>query len=377
MSQESISTTINELLREYSEHYARYEKAKAEMAKDKDSDARFEARKHLQHALGSVIKLNKKFASAVFEDKSFENDVARTEKKIAELQKELENLGSPMSGIPETSFDDVAGLENVKVAIKDYLFALKNPDLAKKYRIETNIGLLLYGPPGTGKTLVAEAIAHELGVRFFIITPSQVFGSYVGESERNIREIFAELRACEDGAVLLVDECESIFSKRTGESSRAAIGVANQLLQEMNGAADAANEKRVIIGATNRPQMIDEAYLRYKRFSLHFYIGMPDPAAIDKLLDIKLGKLPCNPLLKDKMLRTLRNGYTCADVSNIISQCANLALQEHRILRESGKDVEEVELSLHHFQKVMETFRPSVTAEDILQYREFEQRRAE
>lgn len=413
MSQDHRLEAITELSKEFKLHETKYEAAKAAMEKDKDkeSDARFEARTHLQRCLGVLIKLKKKYFDYSFEDEKFENYVTKCERKIAELKKELECLGSSMSGIPDTSFDDVAGLEDVKTVIKNYLFALKNPDLAKKYRIETNIGLLLYGPPGTGKTLIAEAIAHELGVRFFMITPSQVFGSYVGESERNIKEIFAELRACEDGAVLLIDECESIFGKRTGDSNRAAIGVANQLLQEMNGAADSANEKRVIIGATNRPQMIDEAYLRYKRFSLHFYIGMPEPPAIKTLLDLKLDKLSCDPLLKGKMYNALtersnytsvfdlgiddiqlnnadfRNKmknvfeksskYTCADVSNIISQCSNLALQEHRICIENGKKVDDViDLSIEHFNKVMQTFKPSVTPKDILQYMIFEENRS-
>ena len=373
------NATIGMLLKSYNEYKAKFTAAEKKIESEKNNseavaDARLEARKNIQLALGIVLKMKKKFESSVLEDAAFKEDVDNCKLQIELLEKKLELLGSPMSGIPATSFDDVAGLENVKTAVKDYLFALKNPELAKTYKIETNIGLLLYGPPGTGKTLVAEAIAHELGVRFFIITPSHVFGSFVGESERNIREIFAELRACVDGAVLLVDECESIFGKRTSDSNRAAIGVANQLLQEMNGATDSGNEKRVIIGATNRPELIDEAYLRYKRFSLHFHVGMPDIKAIDTLLNIKLAKLPCNPDLKDAMRRKLSVGYTCADVSNIIAQCSSLALREHRKLMELGHEVKVVNISVAHFNEVMKTFNPSVTEKDLEQYAAFEKR---
>ncbi len=369
--------SISELKTEFVEVIGKFKTAVQEM--EKDENMRLEARKWAQRGLGIVIELQHRYEEleTAVGEKKYEKELEWCREQKERLQERLEKLGSSMSGVPETSFEDVAGLEDVKIAIKNYLFALQNPEIAKKYRIATNIGLLMYGPPGTGKTLVAEAIAHELGVRFFVITPSHIFGSYVGESERNVREIFAELRACEDGAVLLVDECESIFGKRTGESNRSAIGVANQLLQEMNGAKDTGNEKRVIIGATNRPQMIDEAYLRYKRFSLHFYIGMPNEEARSKVIRGKLGKLPHEPMVCDEMLRVLDEHYTCADISNIIEQCASRAMQEHRERAERGENISEVKINLNHFADVMRTFNPSVKPEDLIQYEEFKNRRPE
>lgn len=293
----------------------------------------------------------------------------------------LQKYGSSISGIPETTFDDIAGLEDVKETIKDYLFLLKNPSVAKAYRINTNLGILLYGPPGTGKTLVAEAIAHELDVRYFVITPSQIFGSYVGESEKNVRDVFEELRACTEGAVLLIDECESIFARRDNNTNRAAIGVANQLLQEMNGQGDSPTGKRVIIGATNRPELMDEAYLRFKRFSLQFFIGMPNAEAKERVVDLRLKNRPCESDFKEEFMRRLceDNLYTCADISGIVEQCAYMAMSECRKKVESGSELggrdEFVKMTTKHLDAVLSRYSRSVTQHMLDEYEQFRRNR--
>lgn len=349
---------------------AAYEKA------EKDDALRIDARKLAQRCLGMALDLRHRYEEMMHENPAYSADVAAWQRQIERLQERLEKLGSTMSGIPSTTFDDIAGLEDVKDTIKNYLFAIKNPEVAKAYNINASVGMLMYGPPGTGKTLVAKAIAHELGVRFFVITPSTIFGSYVGESERNVRDIFAELRACEDGAVLLVDECESIFSRRSQDSNRAAIGVANQLLQEMNGAND-SGEKRVILGATNRPWDIDEAYLRYKRFSLQFYIGMPEQAARIKVIDDNLKRLPHDDELRSALITTLGDGYTCADISGVIEQCSYLALEEYRRNCDiaDGASVDYVRIGVKHLDQVMSGFSKSVSKSLLKDYESFREAR--
>lgn len=358
-----------ELQNDYIEYQKQYEQSLSRVEKDEDS--RIEARKYAQRCLGLAITLRRKFDEISLENPKYRVNAEWYANQIPAWEKKLKRLGSSMSGIPSTTFDDVAGLEDVKAAIKNYLFALKNPEIAKKYKISTSAGMLLYGPPGTGKTLVAEAIANALGVRFFVITPSDVFGSYVGESERNIREIFSEIRACEDGAVLLVDECESIFSRRTGESNRSTIGVANQLLQEMNGANSTA-DKRLIIGATNCPEQIDEAYLRYKRFSMQFYIGMPAPEARKKIIKKKLSGIPCEPMVEEEMIRRLDESFTCADITGIIEQCAYKAMQDYRAICErDGMNADCVRVGLSHLNDVLSTYPKSVTPADLKRYTAF------
>ena len=347
-----------------------------------DPDLRVEVRKVAQEALGTLIEMRDIFVRLSSGNDNHADNLKKTQEQMNVWIKTLEKLGSPISGVPNTTFEEVAGLEDVKQTVKNYLFALKNPDVAKAYNISTNVGMLLYGPPGTGKTLVAKAIAHELGVRFFVITPSMIFGSYVGESERNVRDIFTELRACKDGAVLLVDECESIFARRDGESNRAAIGVANELLQEMNGATDSVGgDRRVILGATNRPWMMDEAYLRYKRFSLHFYIGMPEPEAIEKVIDLGLKKLPHEPQLRAEMIRTFDSTFTCADISGIIEQCAYFAMQDYKEAVDANggncAGVALVNMGPRHLKKALANFSHSVTPEDLVEYENFKNSRKE
>ena len=343
---------------------------------EKDDALRIDARKLAQRCLGMALDLRHRYEEMMHENPAYSADVSAWQRQIERLQERLEKLGSSMSGIPSTTFDDIAGLDEVKETIKNYLFAIKNPEVAREYNINASVGMLMYGPPGTGKTLVAKAIAHELGVRFFVITPSTIFGSYVGESERNVRDIFAELRACEDGAVLLVDECESIFSRRGQDSNRAAIGVANQLLQEMNGAND-SGERRVILGATNRPWDIDEAYLRYKRFSLQFYIGMPEQSARIKVIDSNLARLPHDEELREALINTLGDGYTCADISGIIEQCSYLALEEYRRNTEisDGVAVDYVKIGIRHLDLVMKSFSKSVSQSLIKEYEAFREAR--
>ena len=380
---------FQEVCARFTKKYNEYQSAAPEYEKGK---LKQEARQLCQESLTVALQLGSGYRTLI---KNLEEMVANgggsaTEKQIEEYRKKLAEyegnrnhleklllkLDSPMKGIPETTFDDIAGLNDVKETIKNYVFLLKNGDIAEKYGISTNLGILLYGPPGTGKTLIAEAIAHELGVRYFVITPSQIFGSYVGESEKNIRDVFSELRACTDGSVLLVDECESIFARRENSTNRAAIGVANQLLQEMNGQGD-KNSKRVIIGATNRPELLDEAYLRFKRFSMQFYVGMPDAEAVRRVVELNFKKHPVyEPMAKDYLISELlgdkyKDCFTCADISGIIERCAYLALQKYRHGIESGVNSGLVKISADNVKQVLADYPRSVTAEMLLQYQIF------
>lgn len=366
---------FNTIKKEYRELREKFLNPKPGMAEIPKIDLRTRA----QRLISLALKLKEDFRQSAENGHPEHKDyVEKFEEEVRLRELDLKEYGSAMRDIPKTTFEDVAGLEDVKSTINDYLFALLNPQIADRYNIDTNIGLLMYGPPGTGKSMVAEAIANRLGVRFFTISPSQIFGSYVGESERNVRDLFEELRACDNGAVVLIDECEAIFSKRSANSDRSAIGVANQLLQEMNGVKDSGvKRRRVMVGATNRPEMMDPAYLRYKRFSRHFYIGMPVNDAKTTVIQKKMHKLPHEKRVIDEMLSVFNadeKTYTVADISNIIEQCAYLAMSEYRRLKESNPDATEVPITIHHFRTVMSTFAPSVTPEMLEEYFAFRDR---
>lgn len=382
-----MARSVTELKKQYDENVRRVKDLRVKS--DKDESLTLEIRLAAQEGFelaGELRAHYARLAGVAHGEKDREELEAQEKfyaKEVENWSKWLRKYGSPMSGIPKTTFDDIAGLDDVKATIKNYLFMLKNPEIAEAYRINTNLGILLYGPPGTGKTLVAEAIAHELNVRYFVITPSQIFGSYVGESEKNVRDVFAELRACKDGSVLLIDECESIFARRDSNTNRAAIGVANQLLQEMNGQGDAGVGRRVILGATNRPELMDEAYLRYKRFSLQFYIGMPAEAAVKKVVALNLRKRPHDEVVETELIRRLlQDGYyTCADISGIVEQCAYMALSECRKraedlgVSEYGEKMGYVNINLTHLNKVLENYPHSVTQDMLDEYQRFHDER--
>ena len=189
--------------------------------------------------------------------------------------------------MPDTTFDDVKGLEDVKKLVKSFLFMAQNPDVLKYYKLEGGLGMLMYGAPGTGKTMFAEAIANAMNLPLFIVTPADIFKSYVGESEQAVKQIFQEIDACPEGAILFVDECESIFSRRTQDTKDYKAAVTTELLQRINGFG-VDGSKRIMIAATNRPDVIDPAYLRYKRFSHLIHVTPPDLEAKRAIIESKL-----------------------------------------------------------------------------------------
>jgi len=133
------------------------------------------------------------------------------------------------------------------------------------------------------------------------------------------------------------------------------------------------------LGATNRPWLMDEAYLRYKRFSMQFYIGMPELEARKKVIDLGLAKLPYDSELKDEMVKVLDDTYTCADISGIIEQCAYLAMEEFQSNTQANggnvKNTSIVNIGIRHFNKVMESFQKSVKPEDLVPYFQFRDER--
>ncbi|HPD03013.1 MAG TPA: ATP-binding protein, partial [Clostridia bacterium] len=133
------------------------------------------------------------------------------------------------SKIPDTTFDDVKGLAEVKRLIDNFIFIAQNESLVEDYNLQGGLGVLMYGPPGTGKTMMAEAIANAMKLPLFIITPADIYKSYVGESEQAVKAIFEELEFCEDGAILFIDECESIFSRRTADTKDYKAAVTTEL----------------------------------------------------------------------------------------------------------------------------------------------------
>ena len=320
-------------------------------------------------------------AKKISERSTDREDSAKYKKFNEQLSKEAERYGSVIqTRIPETTLDDVKGLENVKKLVKTFLFMAKNPDVLKYYKINGGLGLLMYGAPGTGKTMIAEAIANEMKLPLLIVTPADIFKSYVGESEQAVKQIFEELDACPDGAILFVDECESIFSKRTSDTKDYKSAVTTELLQRINGFG-VDGSKRLLIGATNRPDLIDSAYLRYKRFSHLIHVTPPDleakRAIIEgKLKGIALDGITCQDVLEmsEKSTKSLVFGkeqitsyYSSADICAVVEEACRIAM-EQIIEARSNKPIP---LNREMFEQAFRKIVPSIPAELLDKYDNF------
>jgi AAA+ superfamily predicted ATPase len=216
--------------------------------------------------------------------------------------------------IPNLKLSDVAGMTEVKDEITlRMILPLKNPSQAAKYGIKAGGGVLLYGPPGTGKTYFAKAVAGELKIPFYAITAADIFSKYVGESENNVKKIFESLRK-HPMAVLFIDELESIFRKRSDDIHETTRKIISVLLQELDGISS-DNTGLLLIGATNAPHLIDEAFLRTGRFDAKIFVGLPDKAARKQILEACFSdvKLPIEEGLLDLLAECAEN-FSGADL---------------------------------------------------------------
>ncbi len=300
------------------------------------------------------------------------------------LKKRATDFGSTVSSKTAThTFDDIKGLEDVKKIVKSFMFLSQNQDLLNYYKIEGGLGMMLYGAPGTGKTMFAEAVANALNLPLFIVTPADIFSKYVGASEQAVRQIFDDIDACPDGAVLFVDECESIFSKRSEDTQDYKAAVTTELLQRLNGFG-VSGSKRMIIAATNRPELIDPAYLRYKRFSHLVHVTPPDAEARRAIIEAKLDGIKLEGITVDEIAdltdcstdRTSVLGegvaasgdcYSGADISGIIEEACRLALEEI----EARHMTMPIPLTREMFVKAFSKIKPSISAQVLKEYNSF------
>merc|ERR1712159_883260 len=195
--------------------------------------------------------------------------------------------------VPTTTWNDIGGLENVKRELQEVVqYPVEHPEKFEKFGMSPSKGVLFYGPPGCGKTLLAKAIANECQANFISVKGPELLTMWFEESEANVREVFDKARQSAP-CVLFFDELDSIANQRgssAGDAGGAADRVLNQLLTEMDG----MNSKKTvfIIGATNRPDIIDSALLRPGRLDQLIYIPPPDTGSRQQILGAVLRKSP-------------------------------------------------------------------------------------
>src|SRR5215203_4827315 len=236
---------------------------------------------------------------------------------------------------PNIEWKDIGGLYNVKEELKEAIeWPLKHADLFNKASIKPPKGILLYGPPGTGKTLLAKAVASTSESNFISIKGPELLSKWVGESEKGIREIFRKARQAAP-CVIFFDEIDSIAPRRSGSDggdSHVTERLVSQMLTEIDGLEDLKGV--VIIGATNRPDIIDEALLRPGRFDRLLEIPIPDNNTRKQILQIHLKKKPLSSDVDIDKLVGLTDSFTGAEIEALVNAAAIAAVKEHVIAKE-------------------------------------------
>ncbi|CAD5125189.1 DgyrCDS13431 [Dimorphilus gyrociliatus] len=289
--------------------------------------------------------------------------------------------------VPSVTWEDIGGLEKVKKELQELVqYPVEHPDKFLKFGMTPSKGVLFYGPPGCGKTLLAKAIANECQANFISIKGPELLTMWFGESEANVRDIFDKARAAAP-CVLFFDELDSIAKSRggsVGDGGGAADRVINQLLTEMDGMTSKKNV--FIIGATNRPDIIDGAILRPGRLDQLIYIPLPDDGSRISILKSNLRKSPVADDVDLAYLAKTTRGFSGADLTEICQRACKLAIREsinEEIKREKrrtenpdGMDDEcdpVPEIRKDHFEEAMKFARRSVTDNDVRKYQMFAQ----
>ncbi|EDO08640.1 ATPase AAA family protein [Babesia bovis T2Bo] len=232
--------------------------------------------------------------------------------------------------VPNVKWDDIGGYEDAKRVIKECVeYPIVYADEYKKLQIQAPRGVLLYGPPGCSKTLMAKAVATESHMNFISVKGPEIFNMYVGESERAIRKVFKTART-NAPCVIFFDEMDSIsVSREHADSTGVTRRVVSQLLNEMDGISEL--KQVIVIGATNRPDLMDSALLRPGRLDRLVYIPLPDLEARKKIFSIYLKRLPTDGFGEMNAAETLAhstNGYSGAEIALICRESAMNALRE-------------------------------------------------
>merc|ERR1711937_637582 len=294
--------------------------------------------------------------------------------------------------IPNITWEDIGGLDQVKRELMETVqYPVEHPEKFEKFGMSPSKGVLFYGPPGCGKTLMAKAVANECQANFISVKGPELLTMWFGESEANVRNVFEKARSAAP-CVLFFDELDSIAKSRgmsVGDAGGAGDRVMNQLLTEMDGMG--AKKSVFIIGATNRPDIIDTALMRPGRLDQLIYIPMPDYESRPSILRATLRKSPVSKDVDLGYLASQTDKFTGADLTEICQSACKMAIREEierdiereRMREEAGDEMEDdddeddddtmPEILPRHFESAVRQARRSVSDRDLAQYASFAQ----
>ena len=249
---------------------------------------------------------------------------------------------------PKVWWRDVGGLEEVKKSLTDNLItAIKEPGKFTKMGVKPPKGALIYGPPGCGKTLLARAVATETGANMILVRGPEILSKWMGESEKAVREIFRKAKASSP-CVVIFDELDALAKLKSGEGG-AGETILSQLLTEIE---EGASSRVVVIGITNRPDIIDNSLLRTGRLDLVLYVSPPDEKGRLEIIKILTKKMPLSNDVKLQEIAIATHSYTGADLAALCREAA-----VHAMRNNSSK------ISSHDFATGLKQVKPSITKE--------------
>lgn len=343
-----------------------------------------------QRAIEVLLKLCSLYPNAP-QNKVYLEHAEAYRKRVQELQSDTEPIAHPMDSTetkdsknikfdqwvltekPDINWNDIAGLEKPKRAIEESIvFPVKRPDL---FPLGWPRGILFFGPPGCGKTLLAAAVASEIKGVFFCADAASLMSKWLGESERNVSQLFAKAReSSEKGqpAIVFIDEIDSLMGVR-GEEVGGEVRVRNQFLKEMDGILDKNKKFHVyLIGATNKPWVLDEPFIR--RFQKRIYVPLPDIKTRMDMFQILAHDLKLDNNVDFAELARMTEGYSGGDIRDLF-QSTQLRVVRNFFTHGNVSDLNSVPdaITMEDFQSIITGRRPSVSPGILKRYYDWDE----
>ncbi len=265
--------------------------------------------------------------------------------------------------VPKVSWNDVGGLERVKQELKQAVeWPLKKPKVFSDMGIRPPKGILLYGPPGCGKTLLAKAVANESQANFISVKGPELLSMWVGESEKGVRKLFRKARQVSP-SIIFFDEIDSIATRRGSSVSGVGDRVLDQILTEVDGLSDLKNV--VFIGATNRPDLVDQSLMRPGRIDKLVLVSSPAEKERLEILKVHSKGVPLAKDIDLKEIAKITAGHSGADLEQLIREAALDAIEE--------SDFKTVKVKNKNFEKILKKLKPSIDKKSEQSYKEFKE----